>query len=163
MNERLKAIRKELNLTQKEFATKIGITNSGISRLEKGENRLTEQLALSICREYNVNYDWLMTGNGEMFSSAPLTIVDELCSQYNLDDLDRAILEEYIKLDADERAIIKEYIQGIINRAGRAGKQEEMTTEAAEAAYREALGIAPPEESIASNTIEDIQERKEAN
>ena len=54
MNSRLKDIRKALRLTQKEFAARLGITDSGISRLEKGQNQLTDQLIRAICREYKV-------------------------------------------------------------------------------------------------------------
>ena len=80
MNSRLKDIRKALRLTQKEFAARLGITDSGISRLEKGQNQLTDQLIRAICREYKVNYEYLKNGIGEMFVEVPQTVVDELCT-----------------------------------------------------------------------------------
>ena len=63
MNDRLKNVRKTLHLTQKEFAAKLGITDSGISRLEKGQNKLTDQMIRTICHEYRVSYDYLKYGN----------------------------------------------------------------------------------------------------
>lgn len=67
--ERVKAIRKSsrINLTLEKFGEKIGIKKSSLSLIENGKNSLTEQTAKSICREFNVNYMWLTTGEGEMF------------------------------------------------------------------------------------------------
>lgn len=67
MNERLKIIRKEKKLTLEEFGKKIGVTKTAISRLERGERSITDQMFKSICREFNVNEDWLRTGEGDMF------------------------------------------------------------------------------------------------
>ena len=113
MNSRLKDIRKALRLTQKEFAARLGITDSGISRLEKGQNQLTDQLIRAICREYKVNYEYLKNGIGEMFVEVPQTVVDELCEQYNLDDFDRIMLQEYLKMDEASRNVLKTYIRKI--------------------------------------------------
>ena len=67
MNERLKEIRKTLSLSQEAFAKKLGITGAGISKIESGDRNLTEQMILSICREFNVSEAWLRNGTGEMF------------------------------------------------------------------------------------------------
>lgn len=70
MNTRIKQLRKEiLKLTQTSFGEKIGLTGAAITRIEKGNNQPTEQTILSICREFNVNEEWLKTGNGEIFQS----------------------------------------------------------------------------------------------
>ncbi len=68
MNERIKLLRKTLGLTLEKFGRNLGVGNTAISKIEKGERNLTEQMFLAICREYNVNSDWLRTGEGEMFS-----------------------------------------------------------------------------------------------
>ena len=65
--EKVKLIRKEKNMTLEQFGKKVGVTKQTISRIENGINALTEQMILSICREFNVNEEWLRTGNGEMF------------------------------------------------------------------------------------------------
>ena len=65
--EKVKLIRKEKNMTLEQFGKKVGVTKQTISRIENGINALTEQMILSICREFNVNEDWLRTGEGEMF------------------------------------------------------------------------------------------------
>lgn len=65
--ERVKRIRKEKDLTLEKFGEKVGVTKQTISRIENGINSLTDQMVLSICREFGVNENWLRTGDGEMF------------------------------------------------------------------------------------------------
>lgn len=62
--ERVKKIRKTLGLTLEKFGERIGIKKAAVSKIEKGENALTEANIKLICREFNVNEDWLRTGFG---------------------------------------------------------------------------------------------------
>lgn len=109
--ERVREIRKSLKLTLEKFGVKLGVKKSAISDIESGRNALTEQMAVSICREYNVNYDYLMNGEGEMFDTLPQTVLEELCKQYDLDDLDRKLIDLYLTLDPDVRQAIKKHIR----------------------------------------------------
>lgn len=65
--ERIKDVRNSLGLTLEKFGEKLGVTKTAISRIEKGERSLTEQMTKSICREFGVDYIWLTTGEGKMF------------------------------------------------------------------------------------------------
>ena len=65
--ERVKKIRKSLDLTLEKFGEKLGVTKTTVSRIENGINNLTDQMTKSICREFGVDYIWLTTGEGEMF------------------------------------------------------------------------------------------------
>lgn len=65
--ERVKRIRKEKDLTLEKFGEKVGVTKQTISRIENGINSLTDQMVLSICREFSVNEEWLRNGTGEPF------------------------------------------------------------------------------------------------
>lgn len=65
--ERVKKIRKSFRLTLEKFGEKLGVGKTAISKIERGENNLTDQMTKSICREFNVDYIWLTTGEGEMF------------------------------------------------------------------------------------------------
>ena len=67
MDERLKKLRKALDITQQEFADRIGIKRNSYANYETGRNTPIDAIILSICREFRVNEDWLSTGNGEMF------------------------------------------------------------------------------------------------
>lgn len=61
---RIRALRKELMLTQNEFGEKIGLTQNTITKYENGLRNPSNQIVLSICREFNVNEIWLRTGEG---------------------------------------------------------------------------------------------------
>ena len=64
--ERVKEIRTVLSLTLEKFGEKLGVGKTAISKIEKNERSLTDQMAKSICREYNVNYDWLMESKAQL-------------------------------------------------------------------------------------------------
>ena len=65
--ERIREVRKALGLTLEKFGEKIGMKKNSVSQLENGKNSVTEQVVKAICREYNVDYMWWTTGDGEMF------------------------------------------------------------------------------------------------
>ena len=67
MNEWLKKLRKALDLTQQEFADRIGIKRNSFANYETGRNTPIDAIIISICREFNVSEDWLRDGIGDMF------------------------------------------------------------------------------------------------
>lgn len=68
MGERIKAIRKARNLTQQEFADRIGLTKNFISLVETESRIPSDRTIADICREFGVNEAWLRSGEGEMFA-----------------------------------------------------------------------------------------------
>ena len=66
MNKRIKEIRKSLNLTQEEFATKLSITRGALSRIESGDRNPSSQTIELICSKFGISRHWLETGEGEM-------------------------------------------------------------------------------------------------
>ena len=116
--ERVLKIRKTLKMTLEEFGGKLGVAKTTISRIEKGVNNLTDQMATAICRTYNVNYDYLVNGEGDMFSNLPQTILDDLCLQYDLDALDRLIVEMYIDLPPQDREVVKKMMKEFARKIG---------------------------------------------
>ena len=67
MNSRVRELRKALNLSQKDFAQKIGLKQNAISYMEKSGATVTEQNIKTICSQFSVNENWLRTGSGKMF------------------------------------------------------------------------------------------------
>ena len=68
MNERIALIRKEAGLTQEEFGAKVGgLSRNYIWMVEKGDRVPSDRTISDICRIFNVNEEWLRTGQGEMF------------------------------------------------------------------------------------------------
>lgn len=69
MNTRLVELRKTLNLTQAKFAEKLNLSQPLLGRIETGSRGLTDRTIADICREFDVNEEWLRTGAGEMFET----------------------------------------------------------------------------------------------
>lgn len=113
MNERLKTIRKHFKLSQEEFGKRIGLTKQAISKLENGENAITESNIILICREYGINFTWLKDGIGDMESDFKTSILDDLVEEYNLDEVDRQIVENYMRLDQASKKVLKDYLKSL--------------------------------------------------
>lgn len=113
--ERVRMIRKHpnVNLTLEKFGEKLGIKKSALSLIENGKNNLTEQMAKSICREFRVNYFWLTGEKGEPFINIPDTALDDLADDYDLDNIDKKIIQKYLELSADQRDVIKAYLRSL--------------------------------------------------
>lgn len=114
MNERIKLLRKTLGLSGEKFGNKLGLTRMTISNLEHNRYNLTEQTIKLICREYNVNEDWLRTGNGEMFNTLDTISLDDLAS--DLEPLELDILKAYFTLDKDIRLKAIEHFKNSLNK-----------------------------------------------
>lgn len=118
VSDRIKHLRKEcLKISQDEFAKVLGVTNTAISKLEKGERNLTEQMAKSICREFKVNYFWLTEGVGDSpFVEAPSNLIDEIAEEYSLDEMDIALLKGYLEMTDEERKAFKKLLVKFLNK-----------------------------------------------
>lgn len=110
MNDRIKELRKALNLSQEKFGSGLGVTKSAVSRMELGAYKITDTVLKLICTEYSANEEWLLHGTGEMFIETDSSIIAELAKEYHLDELDKKIIERYLKLDSKDRKSIKKYL-----------------------------------------------------
>lgn len=110
MNSRIKKIREENKLSQEEFGKRIGVGRSSISKLESGENNPSDQTILLICNTFNVNEDWLRTGEGEMFkplsrSETIAKFAGELMKDED-DSFRRQLVEALAQLDEKEWEVL---------------------------------------------------------
>ena len=103
MNERLLMLRKDLNLTQSEFAEKIQISRSHLSGLENGTRNFTERVISDICREFDVNRNWLETGIGDMY----IDILSKIEEFNNADKDIQEMVRLYMQLDNVTKAYFK--------------------------------------------------------
>ncbi len=81
MNKRLKDLREALHLTQQEFADKLKIKRGTIANYEIGRNIPIDAVISLICREFNVNEDWLRNGTGgsdNMFIPEDMTYIHNI-------------------------------------------------------------------------------------
>lgn len=103
MNERLKKLRKKLDITQQEFADRIGIKRNSFANYETGRNKPIDAIIKSICREFNVNEEWLRTGIGEMFIEEDFFSLDDYAKSNNLTDIEKKLILGFMKLDPKVR------------------------------------------------------------
>lgn len=127
LQDRIKLLRKKLELTQEKFGEKIGLKKNSISQIENGVNSLTEQLLLSICREFNVREEWLRNGTGEIFNPVPeedevALYVGELLQPDNpFSELIVEIMRTYSQLDARSQDVLKEFSNKLMNNLKKEG------------------------------------------
>lgn len=113
MNERIKKLRKMLDLTQREFGERIGVKGNTIAQYELGRNEPIDAVISLICREYGVSEEWLKNGSGEMFEDVPEEDVYSRAAAEALKNDDALAIEGmklYYSLSPEARKAAEEYI-----------------------------------------------------
>ncbi|MDR1532050.1 MAG: helix-turn-helix domain-containing protein [Clostridiales bacterium] len=108
--ERLRSLRKALNKTQMEFAGLIKTTNGHISDMEKERKNLSERSIKIICGEFNVNEEWLRTGNGGMFNDVPSEEIEKLAKRYKLPCMAKRIIKAFVELNEKDMGAVMRFI-----------------------------------------------------
>lgn len=116
MNERIKKLRKELKLTQQEFSDKLHIKRNTLANYEIGRNEPIDAVVALICKTYNVNEEWLRSGEGNMFLELPeedeeAAYVSELLedSDNDLYKLIKEIMHTYHDLTPKSKEVIRDF------------------------------------------------------
>lgn len=119
MNKRLKELRSKLGLSQAAFAEKIGIKQTSYSDIETGRRELTERNLNLICKEFNVDENWLRNGEGSMFTLE--LDEDTMLVESLLNDVDNPVYElikKFMKLynsfGPTERAVLEKLALGLL-------------------------------------------------
>ena len=119
MNRRLKELRSKLGLSQAAFAEKIGIKQTSYSDIETGRRELTERNLNLICKEFNVDENWLRNGEGSMFTLE--LDEDTMLIESLLNDVDNPVYElikKFMKLynsfGPTERAVLQKLALGLL-------------------------------------------------
>ena len=99
LKDRIKKLRKVLDLTQQEFANRLGISRGNIATYETREGSPGSSVISLICREFNVSEKWLRTGEGEMFNQSVESTVDRLCAELHASELESGIIRAYFRID----------------------------------------------------------------
>lgn len=118
MNERIKSLRKSLNMTQEQFSKKLNLTRNYIALMETGDRIPSDRTISDICREYNVSEEWLRTGKGDMFilpedrtAAIVADLLDRQCPTYNLII---NIIDKYRKLDPVSQSVIDKFLDDLL-------------------------------------------------
>ena len=109
IGDRIKKLRKMLDLTQQKFGERIGIKGNTVAQYELGRNEPIDAVLSLICREFNVNEEWLRNGEGEMFKPAPSDVLDQLASEYNLSNASYIAIEKFVNLKPEKRNELIEF------------------------------------------------------
>lgn len=115
MKDRIKKIRKDKKLTQVEFGERIGVKGNTITNYENGLRNPTDAIILSICREFNVNENWLRTGTGD-----PYLQPDDKLSSYLADIITgddyfiKDLISAYMELDNISKAALRKLANSML-------------------------------------------------
>lgn len=113
-SERVRTLRKELNLSQTKFGEKMGVSKDVIVNIELDRVELKDMMLNLICKTFNVNPVWLTDGEGEMFLDTPNILIDNLAVEYNLNPTERKIVSNFVNLPESERNQIIELVKKLI-------------------------------------------------
>lgn len=120
MKDRIKEVRKSAGMTQVEFGEKLGVKGNTVTNYETGLRTPTDAVVRSICREFNVNEEWLRTGTGEM--SIEKTKDEQISEAFgdieNLgeDNFKHRLISAILKLDEDGWKTLEELVDAISNK-----------------------------------------------
>ena len=140
MNERLKEFRKKLKLNQHDFSAKIGISQSALTLMENGKRAIRDVYISQMVNIFNLNENWLRTGEGEMFVQSNTFSLDEKAKQHNLSELEIDIMRGYMELPVATRKDLVELFGSIYNKhSGTAASVEVDPIEEELESYRKEL------------------------
>lgn len=114
IGERIRKIRKELDLTQAAFAARIGSVQNSVTGYENGRRNPSQPVISLICSEFNVNEEWLKTGAGEMFKAAPSSALDALAEEYKLSAASYVMVEKFVNLKPEAQEAIFNYLREVV-------------------------------------------------
>ena len=161
MKERLKKLRKALDLTQQEFADRIGISRGNIATYETRDGSPGNSVINLICREFNVNETWLRTGAGEMFVEAPSDTLDALVQEYHLDRFGRTVVEKMLNLNEKQWAVFHDFAMEVLESLSDGPAASSSTPVHTPAKEEEARAEAEPAADIASELAELKRQNQE--
>ena len=115
INVRFKELRKACKKNQIDFGKALGISSSGVANIETGQRKVTEKhlLALSHWEEFNVNIDWLRTGDGEMFLPTETDTLEAIRQEYHLTDQQFKFVSNFLRLPENEKEIIFNFLSSV--------------------------------------------------
>lgn len=119
LNERIKELRKSHSLSQKDFATKIGISQRSVSWSEQPGNNVPDSTIKSLCMAFNVNEDWLRNGTEPMCVESSTFSLEEFVKERGGGELEIEALKAYFELEPDIRKeLMKKLIKHGMNASG---------------------------------------------
>ena len=113
MYERICLVRKTLKMNQGAFASAIGFAQSTIAMIEVGKREISDRHIKAICSQFQINEDWLRTGEGSMFVQTKDDYINQLAQRYKGSDLLKKVIEAFISLNDEERKAVLKFIDNL--------------------------------------------------
>ena len=110
LGERVRKIRRQMDLTQQDFGKRIGIKSNSVSLIESGGRNASDQVVLAICREFDISEDWLRTGAGEMFEPEATNALDALVKERGISRGEQILIEKFLNLKPESRQAVMNYL-----------------------------------------------------
>lgn len=160
INERVKQLRKEKNLNQKQFASNLGITQSGVSYMEQAGNNISESSIKSICTVFNVNEDWLRNGIEPMYKKEDTFDLAKYVKQHGGNDLELQLLTLYFEFEPEERKnLLKGFFKSKLLSSNSASEKHSIS-ELEEKYKKTVLNSVSKKDSIATNITSNTEKNK---
>ena len=161
INARIRSIRKDLRISQKDFGAKIGLGQGAVSFMEQNGNTVIEQNIRLICETFGINEAWLRTGEGEREAvSAASDPFLPLRQKHQLSFIEEQVLRIYFKLDETARASVCQYVQTVAEAIAEPPPAEEPPRAADEKQRTAPLTDEEIEAELANYRAELLAERK---
>lgn len=154
MIRRIAELRKQEKLSQEQFAERLGLSRNFINQVETGKKNVSDRTIADICRVFNVNEQWLRTGEGEMFKEISQTEeLEQIFAAIAVSDdcLIKRIIRAYWKLNDSEKAAMQKMIDNLL-------KETEQTAESPAPAI--ALPPSPAAPKLESGTLTPEEEAR---
>lgn len=110
IGERIKKVRRSLELTQQEFADRIGSKRNTIATYEMGRTEPSAAVISLICTKFNVSETWLRTGKGEMNNAKSSAAMEALARERGLTHSDFVLIEKFLNMKPQSRLAVAEYM-----------------------------------------------------
>lgn len=108
-NNRIRLIRRHFDLTQQEFADRIGVKRNTIASYETGRNIPIDSVVSLICREFGISEAWLRTGEGEMLDPHADDALENLAREKGLSRAELVLIEKFLNLKPEVRRALVDY------------------------------------------------------
>lgn len=122
IGERVKELRKQVNLTQQAFADRLNLKRNTVGSYEVNVVEPSDRTISDICREFNVNETWLRTGEGEMFNqitrSEKITSFLTEITEDEGDDLKRRFVEMLAELEPEDWKLLERMAEKLQKKEG---------------------------------------------
>lgn len=167
INDRLKLIRKSLEMNQTDFGAKIGLSQTSIGLYEKGSRDLTERIIAQLCQTYSVNEDWLRTGEGEMFVDDTPALIERMKDELNLSEREIEMLTIFLDFPPEERQQVLDFVDDFAAKLAAHRAQERIadalpSATATDTPAPSPLDMAEIDAEVAAYRAELIDEKKAA-